>query len=78
MSWYVSFYARNKTVAVARIRAEQVSNVHFPGAIADALAATVGWLPEAPNKAVAVTSSGSGYGEGGTATSSIQTVEFLE
>lgn len=78
MSWYVSFYARNKTVAIARIRAEQTTNTHFPGAIADAIAATINWLPDAPNKAVAVTSSGSGYGEGGTATSSIQTVEFLE
>lgn len=78
MSWFVSFHARNKTAAVKRVMAEREINTHFPPVIADALVASINWLPDSPGKLLAVTTSGSAYADGGTCTSTVQLVEFAE
>lgn len=77
MSWHITFFARTKFAAIERVKREQVVNTHFPEAAAESIIALVNWLPSTP-RVISVTSSGSAYGEGGSAAISVQLVDLLE
>jgi len=77
MSWHVSFFSRTKSAAIERIQEEQAKNSHFPLAIATAIIAAINWLPQSL-RVISVTTTGSAYDNGGSASMSVQLVDLLE